>query len=427
MRATARLIALTARPIVTARATAFVFVFAMLLVVPAVPASPPPGPLQIAEILSIPDAAQGQREFIEVWNPTNGTVDLAGWTVRDAPTASGSFNEFTFSVGRLASGGRIVVWSNGTGDARGPSWSTSPSKTVWNDAGDAATLLDPQGVVADWVAYGNSAAVPPSGFEGQAKPAAPARGLSLALDNGAWAAGQPTPALAPGTAGAMASATVLNVAPQVRLGGVPATAKPGQSLAIELLVEDGNGASDIVDWKLSAGGATVAQGAGTPTSSVALVAPGFSGPWILALTATDAGGLSATATVTVQVRDGRLSVAVSGGALRFPDLKPGDLNVSATDWATVRNEGTDAVTPLLDVSPFTGTSGEIPVDGNLQVGIMPEGASAANATWTPYAGPLTTLPLLAPGTAFRLSLRLDAVPAPLAAGSYGTTFAVVAA
>ncbi|MHB1262052.1 MAG: lamin tail domain-containing protein [Thermoplasmatota archaeon] len=406
-------------------ATFAILSLAVLAIGPVQPASAESGAsVRIAELLANPDATQGQREFIEVWNPTTTAIDLTGWALRDAATASGATNEFTFTSGNLAAGGRIVVWSNGTGDARGPSWSTSASKTVWNDAGDAATLLDPQGTVIDWLAYGNSAATAPTGFEGQARPAAPARGLSLALDGTTWKSGAPTPALAPGAVGGVATATVLNVAPDARLTGVPAAAKPGEAVSIGLAVEDGNGAADLADWTLAAGGAILASGTGTPTATVDLVAPAFSGPWTISLTVADQAGLMDVASATVQVRDARLSVSLPSGALRFPDLRPGDASVAATDWATLRNEGADAVLPLLDVSPFAGVGGEIPVDGNLEVGVR---AVGGNATWVAYEGPLTPLPAVAPGASFELSLRLLAVPAPLAAGAYGTTFAVVAA
>ena len=412
------------RPSTPAAVAAFALVVLACAPVLPVSAAMDAPSLRIVELLPVPDAAQGQREFIEVWNPTNETVDLAGWKLHDAATASGSSNNFTFVSGRLVPGARIVVWSNGTGDARGPSWSTSPSKTVWNDAGDAATLLTPQGTVADWFAYGNSAAAPPPGFEAQTKPSAPSRGLSLAFDDSAWSAGSPTPALAPGTVGGMAGATVVNVAPDAQLVGVPSTVKPGESFTVKPSVSDDNGAGAIVEWTLTAGGATVAHGTGAPTENVALVAPAFSGPWTLQLTALDASGLSDVASLAVQVRDARLSVTVPGGMLRFPDLKPGDREVAALDWASVRNEGVDAVTPLLDVSSFTGAGGDIPVDGNLWVGLQ---AAGLNATWIEYTGPLTPLPTVAPGAIFQISLRLDAVPIPLAAGSYGTTFALVAA
>jgi hypothetical protein len=389
----------------------------------ASPSSAGPGPLRIAEVLPVPDGAQGQREFLELWNPTNLSVALAGWHVRDAPTSTGSFNEFTFASGALAPGGRIVVWSNGTGDARGPSWSSSAGKTVWNDAGDAATLLDPAGAIADWLAYGSTSAAPPPGFEGQAKPPAPGKGLSVAWDGSAWAAGAPTPALAPGQTGAFATATVLNVAPTVAITGLPAAAKPGQVVSVTLTASDANGAADLASWTLLSGGQTVAQGTAPPTAPFTLAAPATTGPWIVEATATDAGGLTARASATVSVRDARLSLAVPDGVLRFPDLRPGDRDVTATGWATLRNDGTDLATPLLDVSPFTSGASQIPVDGNLWVGVTSGNAT----TFLRYEGPLTALPALVPGASMQVTLRLAEVPTPLAAGSYGTTFAVVAA
>jgi len=400
---------------------------APLLLVALLPTAPAaaPGPLRVAELLPVPDAAQGQREFVEVWNPTDHAVDLAGWKLRDAPTGSGSFNEFTFASGRLAANARIVVWSNGSADARGPSWSSSASKTVWNDAGDAVSLLDPSGTLADWFAYGNANGMAaPAGFESQAKPSAPAKGLSLALDNGAWSAGTPTPALAPGQSGGSVSANVVNVAPTVRMSGAPATAKPGQAFDLQLSISDSNGASDIASWSLLGNGATLAQGTAPPASALTVTAPAASGSWVLDLSATDQGGLSSHATATVSVRDARLSVTLAAGMLRFPDLRPGDRNVSALDWATLRNEGADAVTPLLDVSPFEGPA-EIAVDGNLWVGLRSD--TNATATWTRYGGALTALPTLAAGATVQMSLRLDAVPSPLAAGAYGTSFALVPA
>lgn len=383
-----------------------------------------PGPLRIAELLPVPDAAQGQREFVELWNPTDHAVTLTGWKVRDAPTSSGSFNEFAFTGGSLAPNARTVVWSNGTGDARGPSWSSSAGKTVWNDAGDAAALVDPSGTVADWFAYGNSAATPPAGFEGQAKPPAPAKGSSLALDGTAWGAGTPTPALAPGQTGGFASANVLNVAPSVSLAGLPPTAKPGQAFSIEVTMSDANGDSDIASWTLTSAGQTVSQGTAFPTAAFTVVAPATSGPWVVEATATDAGGLIGHSSATISVRDARLALAVPDGVLRFPDLRPGDRNVTAAGWATLRNDGSDAATPLLDVSPFTAGGSQIPVDGNLWVGIA---VGNGTATFLPYTGPLTALPALAPGATAQVTLRLDHVPSPLPAGAYGTTFAVVAA
>ncbi|HEX2066027.1 MAG TPA: lamin tail domain-containing protein, partial [Candidatus Thermoplasmatota archaeon] len=85
--------------------------------------------LRITEILPEPDTNAGQREFIEVWNAGSTTVELGGWKVHDAPTASGASNTFTFPAWTLRPNARVVVWGGGAPDARGPAWSNG---VAWN-------------------------------------------------------------------------------------------------------------------------------------------------------------------------------------------------------------------------------------------------------------------------------------------------------
>lgn len=401
------------------RATALLLLAAFLpLAVHADAAAPD---VRIAELLPSPDATLGQREFIELVNAGAADVDLDGWRIRDAPTASNATNEYTFGAVRLAPGQRIVVWSNGSADAFGPAWSASASKAVWNDAGDAATLLDADGAVRDWVGYGSASQPPPAGFT--AKPAAPAKGKSIALGDAGWAAGEPTPGLAPGQQGGALAARVVNVPPVVTLGA-PASVRPGEALALRVTVGDGNGAADVASWTVSANGQAVRQGNGSLEAVLAVPAPAHSGVWTLSATATDAGGLTANATVTVTVRQARLAVAMpAGGALRFPDLRPGDRNVTSLDSLTLRNDGDDAARPLVDVSPLRAGAAAIGVEGNLWLGVTSAGAT----TWLRYDAPLQALPELAPGQSAALALRIGEVPLPSAAGLYGTTFTVVAA
>ncbi len=385
-------------------------------------ASPAPAPdLRIAELLPAPDAALGQREFIEVLNAGAAEADLAGWRIRDAPTASNATNEFTFGPLRLAPGQRVVVWSNGSADAFGPAWSSSPSKAVWNDAGDAATLLDPAGQVRDWVAYGSATQPAPAGFSA-AKPAAPGKGRSLASVDGVWTAGEPTPGFAPGQQGGAVAARVGNVAPTLLLAA-PATAAPGEAVAVRLDASDGNGPDDLVAWTLSSQGQAVRGGNGSFAGTVQLVAP-ERGPWLLSATARDAAGANANATATVTVVLPRLAVALPpGGALRFPDLRPGDRNVTSLDAFTLRNDGDAPARPLLDVSPLRAGAAAIPVERNLWLGVAVDGATQ----WLRYDAPLQPLPELAPGQSASVTLRIGEVPRPAAAGLYGTTFTVVAA
>lgn len=378
--------------------------------------------IRITELLANPDPAAGQREFIELHNAGSVAVDLRGWKVRDAPTAANNTNDYTFGALTLGPGQRIVLWSNGSADAVGPSWSTSASKSVWNDAGDAATLLDASGQVRDWIGYGSTTQGAPAGLAAE-KPAAPARGKSIQLDAGAWTAATPTPGMALGQQGGPASVRVANVPPAIVLRA-PASVRPGEAVALRLNVSDGNGGADLVAWSVLSRGAVVRAGNGSFDGDVVVTAPTQAGAWILTVLAADAGGLHVNATATATVRQPRLAVSLpNGGALRFPDLRPGDRNVTSLDAFTLRNDGEDPATPLVDVSAFRAGAAQIPVDGNLWVGVT----TAGTTTWVRYDGPLQVLPALAPGSTATLALRIGAVPVPAPAGLYGTTFTVVAA
>lgn len=395
---------------------------ALTLVALPVHADEPAPSVRITELLANPEPTAGQREFIELHNAGTAAVDLQGWRIRDAPTAANNTNEYTFGPLTLGVGQRIVLWSNGSADAVGPSWSTSASKAVWNDGGDAATLLDPAGQVRDWIGYGSTTQAAPPGFALE-KPAAAVRGKSLQLDAGAWTAAAPTPGMAPGQQGGPVSAHVANVPPSITLTA-PASVRPGEAVAVRLSVADGNGAADVAAWSVVSRGAVVRAGNGSFDGDVVVTAPTQAGAWTVTATANDAAGATANATATATVRQARLAVSLpNGGALRFPDLRPGDRNVTSLDAFTLRNDGEDPAVPLVDVSAFRAGAAQIPVDGNLWVGV-----TAADATtWIRYDGPLQALPALAPGSTASLSLRIGAVPVPAPAGLYGTTFTVVPA
>ncbi|HLF16946.1 MAG TPA: lamin tail domain-containing protein [Candidatus Thermoplasmatota archaeon] len=377
-----------------------------------------PSGLRLSELLA--DPATGEREFVEVWNPTSQAVDLAGWRISDGGTVS----PHTFGAVMIPAGGRVVVWSGGEADARGPRWSASASSTIWNNGGDSATLLDPAGNVVDWFAYGTGAVTPPPGFSADVRPAAPAKGSSLALRNGAWSAGTPSPGLAPDAQGGSVAVTVENVAPTALFEALPETATPAESVTVRFQVHDGNGDGDVASWRLEAAGATVASGAAGGVYEATLQAPGQPGPWPLRLVATDHAEAEGVATAELQVRSTPLAVVLpAGGSLHFPPLKPGDKAVESLDALTLRNLGTTALAPRLDVSPFSGPQASIPVEGNLEMGLTGPGGATV---WVPYVGPLTPLPEIAAGAELAVHLRIREVPSPLPAGAYGTSFTVVA-
>ena len=383
---------------------------------------PVPPSLRIAEILPSPDATLGQREFIEVHNAGSVVVDLAGWVLRDAPTASNNTNAFTFPTHLLDPGRRVVVWSNGTPDGTGFSWSTSAAKTVWNDAGDAATLLDPTGALHDWFGYGSTTQTAPPGFD-SAKPAAPAKGKSLQWYDGAWQVAAPTPGVGLGEVGGAVAATVANVPPNLHLEA-PATARPGEAVAVQVRVGDDNGPADVVAWTLSANGVLAHQGNGSLDGARVLSAPTALGNWSLLLTAIDAGGANASVSAVVSVVRPLVSVIMpADGPVRFLELQPGQRNATSQQPFTIRNDGPVATAPLMDISPLRSGPHVIPVDGNLWLGID----AGAGTTWVAYEGPLQALPLLDPGDGLQVLLRIAQVPLPAAAGLYGTAFTVVAA
>lgn len=387
------------------------------LLVPVAPAhAQGPSTVRFSEILS--DPITGQPEFIELWNTGNASVALAGWKVQDRISTPSTY---TFASWTLAPNGRVVVWTgtNATDTPQGPKWRTS---TVWNNAGDGAALIDPSGTIVDYIAYGTGGGTPPAAFTQPTLPA-PAHGRSLALSNGTWLDAAPSPGTAPNAQGSGITFTVVNVAPTASLDG-PASAAPGADVTFNLATSDGNGAADLASWTLAGNGVSLASGTGAPPAAYATQAPQTSGPWTVTLDVTDHGQLTAHAQLAIDVAPvgGLVVVMPAQGSLRFPDLAPGATNVDSLDVVTLRNDGPTPVTPHLDVADFQGSAGTVPAQGALWYGIVGSGTTE----WHPYTGPLTAMPDLAPGAHVDVALRLAQVPAPLAAGTYGTTFAVTA-
>jgi len=384
-----------------------------LLLAAALPARAAVPHLVLAEVEADPDTTLGEREFVEVWNPGPDPVSLGGWKVRDAPTSSGSTNTFTFPPWTLAPNGRVVVWGGGASDARGPAWS---NPTVWNNAGDGATLLDASGAVVDWLGYG--ATTPPTNLPNATVQAKPGHGQSLQFDKGAWVIGAPTPGTVPGAVQGSLNLTVANAAPTAAFGPLPSSARPGAATPLSVQVADPNG-DDDASWTLAAGGATLASGTRGGLANLTLVAPASGLTWDLTLTATDRAGLVATATASVPLRYSDL-VVQSAGPLGFAPADPGSSLVESSGSVTVRNVGDAALSPRLDVSAFSGPA-SFPAEGHLWVQV------GANGTWMPYTGPLMPLPDLPAGGAEPLRFQLRDLPSPLPAGAYGTSFAVVPA
>lgn len=366
-------------------------VVALLLIALLAPAlvHAEPDTVRFAELL--PHPADGEREFIELWNPTDQDMDLTDWTITDAANTT-----FTFPQWHLPPGGRVVVWSGGDGDGRGPAWSRT---SVWNNGGDTATLRDAQGTIIDTFSYGD-------------EPAPPSQGQSLQWADG-WLHADPTPGQAPGAQGGSATFHVQDVPPAITDVHAPDHAAPGDAFAIAFTVTDGNG--DAVHWSVD-GPDGIATGNGTGRHTIQVVAPLRDGAAVWVISADD-GNATTAISVSVQVRASPLQVSLPVGGIMFPDLVPGATDVAAGAPLRITNLGNDTVTPRIDLSPFRGP-GEVPVDGNLLLRLT-------DGVDVPYDGPLTPLPDLAAGQSVDVTMVIETVPVPLPAGSYGTTFAVV--
>lgn len=365
-----------------------------------VPAAASGTDLAITEI--VPDPASGEREFIELHNPGNASVPLLGWKVRDAAN-----NTFTFGNETLAAGGRIVVWGGGGDDALGPAWSMA---SAWNNGGDTAYLLRPDGTTADTLTYG------PGGHD------IPAKGKALALVDGVWQEMEPTPGASPDAGGGTATADVLDVPPEAAITDAPLHVRTGTAFSVTIDVSEPNG--DAVSWTLSGGGDVLETGDTTGSTDIAVTAPLVAQSWTLALEATDPEGNTATHTRVVDVRAGDLVVEVPAGGIGFPAFAPGATDIAGNTTFTLESLANASFQPRFDLSPFRADGNEIPVDGHVSIGLRPAGTNTT-WSWTAYTGPLTPLPSIAPGEQVDVLLRLDDVPETLPAGTYGTSFTVV--
>ncbi len=119
------------------------------------------GDLIVNEIMF--DPLPDQTEWIEIVNRTRRPVSVDGWSISDAPTASGSVNQTRISVGAvLTAGGFIVVAADSTLFDAFPALRTLPARCAvlnlasglgLNNDGDVVVLQDPSGRTIDSVRY----------------------------------------------------------------------------------------------------------------------------------------------------------------------------------------------------------------------------------------------------------------------------------
>ncbi len=367
--------------------------------------------LQISELLPNP---HNDREFVELYNAGSTPLRLDGWKVTD------NAGEFALPSVELTPGATWVVWS-GPGalaaaeeNQASSAWTTA---NVWNNGGDTASLVAPDGTTSRELSYG-------------ADPAAPPRGSSLARqENGSWEmAEEPTP----GAHGARASnggspsvadlvAEVLNQPPTIALEA-PERGEPNQELSVALTVHDDNGGDDVGEWHLVVSGPegplVTRTGIGANRTVVTVTAD-FIGDLLIEATARDQHDAWSKANRTIRIEAPQFDVETPPGGLQFEGLVPGARDVQTSGALVIRNPGRNEQTPHFDIEPLVDGQGNIiAVDDNLLF-ILESGQEVA------YGGPLTALPALAPGAEHRVILRLAVIPAPLPAGAFSTTFTVV--
>lgn len=352
----------------------------LVLLATSLPGAAQEPTVRISEIYANPD---GDREFIELWNPSSSSVDITGWRIEDA-----AGNQFTMPEWTLAADGRVVIWGGGNGNALGPAWSKA---TVWNNGGDTARLLADS--VIDQVSYGSTTVGQAWHFEG------------------AHEEGEPSPGAAQGAAAHTATAEVANVAPWASLDA-PTAVAPDAAFAVNIAVGDDNGADDLGNWTLWQDGAVVASNR-TPAAQSVLLAPA-NGLTELRLHVVDKHGAQSNATAIVEVQAPDLQVIMPPSGVRFPTMVPGEENVTSNTFE-VYNAGLSAATPRIDISDFKGPVDWSP-EGRLWVG--------HGDVWTAYDGPLTPLPTIAANQTVQVQFKVHA-PIPLPSGSYGTSFTVV--
>lgn len=395
------------------RRLAFAAAILLSLAVPVPAQSTDTPDLRIGEVFPDPDTAAGQREFVELLNAGAATVPLAGWKLRDAPTASGATNTFTFPARSLAPGERVVVWGGGAADAYGPAWSNS---AAWNNAGDGASLLDPSGALVDWLGYGTT--TPPAERSDDAVQAKPDKGRSLAFVDGGWVAGEPTPGLAQGGVGSSFDVEVANGAPTITFEGLPSSVRPGM-LRVRLVASDPNGLADLASWSLTAQGTTAGSGSGAPPSTLEVNIPADAATLRLVAAVLDRAGANDTAEATLAVRWGDVELVMPATGLGLPALVPGQ-TATTQEPIVVRNLASSARTPRLDLGFLRGPV-EASLAGQVEIGLL-----AGNATtWVPYSGAMQALREVAGGGEMAFVLRIH-VPDGLPAGRYGASLAVVA-
>ena len=96
-----------------------------------------------------PDENDLNGEWVLLENRGGASADLETWVLRD----ESSVNRYAFPPGTLLEPGETLAVYSGCGSDDAGSLYWCASGPVWNNGGDTALLLDPQGNVAAYLVY----------------------------------------------------------------------------------------------------------------------------------------------------------------------------------------------------------------------------------------------------------------------------------
>ena len=107
---------------------------------------------QAANTSTIADDRGGYSDWLELYNPTDRPITLAGYTLSDDPTVP---TKWSLPAATLAPGDFLVVWASGLDQVTPEGWHTS---FRLSRGGEYVGVFDPGGQVVDEVTFGAQAA-----------------------------------------------------------------------------------------------------------------------------------------------------------------------------------------------------------------------------------------------------------------------------
>ena len=104
--------------------------------------------IQAANTSTVADDRGGYSDWLELYNPTDTPITLAGYTITDDPTEP---SKWPLPASTLAPGDFLVVWASGIDQVTPEGWHTS---FQLSRGGEYVGLFGPDGQMVDEVTFG---------------------------------------------------------------------------------------------------------------------------------------------------------------------------------------------------------------------------------------------------------------------------------